>query len=257
MQNRYRLFNFKEKQLNAFIKRLNASVYLHGYSSTIYEIAKRINKQSLPKPLNLKMVKGTSEKIFESYQNEIIKAFGQKMISEYGAAETGIIAFECPKGAMHINMEGVLVEEIDNEIVVTNLQLNSFPIIRYKLGDIIKLAPKTEVCDCGMNHLILEEVTGRIGEVVYGNKLTYPSFTFYYIFKNLAKKGLLLTYQIVQNKRGMLIFSIEQDLDANDRTLLMEEIKMYFKDDIAITINQKATFVMGNGKRKSFISNID
>ena len=257
LQNRYRLFNFEEKQLNTFIKKLETAVYLHGYSSTIYEIAKRINKQHLQKPLNLKMVKGTSEKIFESYQNEIKKAFGQKMISEYGAAETGIIAFECPKGSMHINMEGVLVEEIDNEIVVTNLQLNSFPVIRYKLGDSIKLAPKTEVCGCGMNHFILEEVTGRVGDIVYGKKLTYPSLYFYYIFKNLEKKGLLLTYQIVQNKKEELVFFIEQHLNEKERSLLIEEITRYFKDDIAITINQKATFVIGNGKRKSFISNID
>ena len=129
LQNRFRLFNFKDKQLKMFVKKLSTSVYVHGYSSAIYETAKKINRQELKKPVHLKMVKGTSEKIFESYQSEIQQAFGQKMISEYGAAETGIIAFECPKGAMHINMEGVLVEEINDEIIVTNLQLNSFPII--------------------------------------------------------------------------------------------------------------------------------
>lgn len=256
LQNRFRLFNYDNKHLKKFTKKLNTSVYLHGYSSTIYQIAKRINNQQLKKPLNLKMVKGTSEKIFESYQNEIKNAFGQKMISEYGAAETGIIAFECPKGNMHLNMEGVFVEEIDNEIIVTNLQLNSFPIIRYKLGDTIKLAPKTNVCSCGLSHLILEEVTGRVGDIVYGKKLTYPSLYFYYIFKNLAKKGLLLTYQIVQNNKEELVFFIEQDLNSNDKALLEKEIKSYFKEDMKIIINKKATFSLGNNKQQSFISNI-
>ena len=82
------------------------------------EIAQKVNSQQFIKPLNLKMVKGTSEKIYERYQDEIKKAFGQKMISEYGAAETGIIAFECPSGNMHINMEGVIVEEINEEIII-------------------------------------------------------------------------------------------------------------------------------------------
>ena len=43
---------------------------------------------------NIKMVKGTSEKIYESYQEEIQKAYGCRIISEYGATESGIIAFE-------------------------------------------------------------------------------------------------------------------------------------------------------------------
>jgi len=257
LQNRYRLFNFKDKQVQTFVKKLQTSVYIHGYSSAIYETAKKINRQSLQQPLNLKMVKGTSEKIFESYQDEINKAFGQKMISEYGAAETGIIAFECPKGTMHINMEGVLVEEINNEIIVTNLQQHSFPIIRYKLGDFIKLAPKTKTCTCGMNHLILEEVTGRVGKVVYGKVSNYPSLYFYYIFKNLAKKGLFLTYQVIQENKGALLFLIEQNINSTEKSLLICEIELYFKNDMEIEIKENTLFSIGVGKRKSFISNID
>ena len=67
-------------------------------------------------------------------------------------------------------MEGVIVEEIDNEIVVTNLQMTSFPIIRYKLGDYIKLDHKTKPCACGMAHQVINEVQGRIGDLVYGKK---------------------------------------------------------------------------------------
>jgi len=155
------------------------------------------------------MVKGTSEKIFDYYQPEIIKAFGTKMISEYGAAESGIIAFECPKGNMHLNMEGVIVEEVNNEILVTNLHMLSFPIIRYKLGDYIKLASKNTSCMCGKNHVILSEVVGRIGETVYGIKNSYPSLYFYYIFKNISKSHKLnLEYQIIQEEKGELVFNI-------------------------------------------------
>jgi phenylacetate-CoA ligase len=257
LQNRFRLFNFNDKELRTFAKKLNNSVYLHGYSSAIYETAKQINSQHLKKPVRLKMVKGTSEKIFESYQNEIKQAFGQKIISEYGAVETGIIAFECPKGAMHLNMEGVIVEEIANEIVVTNLQLHSFPIIRYKLGDFIKLAPETKKCECGMRHLILEEVTGRVGAMVYGKTGSYPSLYFYYIFKNLAKKGVLLTYQVIQENKGKLLFLIEQNLRTKEKKVLIGEIKLYFKEDMEIKIKDGSVLTTGNQKQQSFISKID
>jgi phenylacetate-CoA ligase len=223
----------------------------------IYETAKIINSQNLEKPLNLKMVKGTSEKIFESYQDEIQRAFGQRIINEYGAAEVGIIAFECPKGNMHLNMEGVIVEEIDHEIVVTNLQMHAFPIIRYKLGDYIKLAPKNKKCECGLQHSIIEEVTGRIGQIVYGKNNTYPSLYFYYIFKNLASKySLLLTYQVVQEEKGKLIFLIEQYVDNRQLIYLENEIAVYFKEDMEFTIEHSQNITAQNKKLKSFISNI-
>ncbi|HCE55526.1 MAG TPA: capsule biosynthesis protein CapK [Lutibacter sp.] len=257
LQNRFRIFNYRKESIDFFVRKLKNAKYLHGYASMVYETAKIINSQNLDKPLSLKMVKGTSEKIFESYQEEIQKAFGRRMISEYGAAETGIIAFECPKGNMHLNMEGVIVEEIDLEIVVTNLQMQAFPIIRYQLGDYIKLAPKTETCECGMQHAIIEEVTGRIGQTVYGKHHTYPSLYFYYIFKNLAsKQSLLLTYQVVQNEKGILNFLIEQHLDSKQLLHLENEIAVYFKEDMEFTIEHSKNITAQHKKLKSFISNI-
>lgn len=255
LQNRFRIFNYRKESIDFFIKKLKNAKFLHGYSSMVYETAKIINSQNLKKPSYLKMVKGTSEKIFEAYQKEIQQAFGQRMISEYGAAETGIIAFECPKGNMHLNMEGVIVEEIDHEIVVTNLQMYAFPIIRYKLGDYIKLAPKTKKCECGMQHLIIEEVTGRIGQTVYGKINTYPSLYFYYIFKNLASKhSLLLTYQVVQEEKGKLIFYLEQDLSEIELDLLRKEAKKYFKEDMGFEFLRKKSDAMKTGKSVSFKS---
>jgi phenylacetate-CoA ligase len=201
------------------------------------------------------MVKGTSEKIFKSYHDEVIKAFGTKIISEYGATESGIIAFECPEGNMHINMEGVLVEEIDHEIIVTNLQMKSFPIIRYKLGDYIELDKSEFKCKCGRNHKILKEVTGRIGLPIYGNTEIYPSFTFYYIFKNLdLQYSIKLNYQIIQKEKGILLVRIEQQLQKDERKKMNLEFVKYFGSDIQFELEEKCVLKFENGKLKSFIS---
>lgn len=257
LQNRFRVFDYKEQSFKKFVNKLQQATYIHGYSSMIYQSAKLINEQQLPKPKKLKMVKGTSEKIYDSYKAEIKEAFGVPIISEYGAAETGIIAFECTEGKMHVNMEGVIVEEIAQQIVVTNLQMKAFPIIRYQLGDYIKLAPKEVTCSCGKAHYILEEVTGRIGKNVYGKAHIYPSLYFYYIFKNLGKKhNLKLTYQIIQKEKGILIFNLEENLTNNELALLKKEIHHYFSDDITYKINQNVKKKVGKEKTKSFISYI-
>ena len=258
LQNRFRVFSYDYNELNNFIRKLSKANYIHGYSSMIYQVAKLINKNKIAKPLNIKMVKGTSEKIYDSYQEEVINAFGAKIISEYGAAETGIIAFECPEGNMHINMEGVIVEEINHEIIVTNLQMKSFPVIRYSLGDYIKLDKKNKKCKCGKKHLIIEEVTGRIGKSIYGFKGIYPSLYFYYIFKNVdTKHNIKLNYQIIQKDRGYLLVNIEQNLKNTYIDIIKKEFKNYFDSDIKFEIKVGSTFQSNNSKLKSFISLLD
>jgi len=256
-QNRFRSFSYNDEDLKHFLYKLQSAKYLHGYSSMIYQLAKKINNQNYKKPKKLKLIKGTSEKVCEAYQEQIKNAFGLKMVNEYGATESGIIAFECPEGNMHINMEGVIVEVEDDEIIVTNLQLQSFPIIRYKLGDYIKLAPQHEKCSCGMSHSIIEEVTGRVGKKIYGFNKTYPSLYFYYIFKNMSNKYKLdLTYKVIQNEIGKLVFYIEQKLEEKSKNQLENEIKLYLFEDVECKIIDNYKLIYSNKKNTDFISKV-
>ncbi|MBT3384089.1 MAG: phenylacetate--CoA ligase family protein [Prolixibacteraceae bacterium] len=255
LQNRFRLFSYEKKPILKFVKKLQKAKYLHGYSSMIYEVAKICNQLGL-KINSLKMVKGTSEKIYDPYQSEIHKAFGITAINEYGAAETGIIGFECPFGKIHVNMQGVIIEEENNEIIVTNLVSKSFPVIRYKLGDYIELSPVIK-CNCGLHTPIIKTIIGRIGKTVYGINNLYPSLTFYYIFKNLAlNHSINLNYQAIQHTKGDIIFNIEQHLSITDKEKLTQEINKYFKDDIRFEIQEGQHLHKMDGKQKDFISTI-
>ncbi len=259
LQNRFRAFSYDQDELVQFVHRLERSKYLNGYSSMIYEVARIINKNGLDTShLNLKLVKGTSEKIHEHYHEEVQKAFGQKMVSEYGAAEAGIIAFECPQGSMHLNMEGCIVEEEDGEILVTNLNAYSFPIIRYRLGDSIVLEDESYECPCGMKHRVLREVTGRVGKRVFGKSKTYPSLVFYYVFKNLyLDSGIAINGQFVQKEMGRLLVRVEQALTSEIRARLEAELESYFGADMDWDVEESAVIHTMDGKRKDFISEID
>lgn len=257
IQNRFRIFSYEEKEMNSFLKKLEKGKYLEGYSSMIYEVAKKINQRRIKPKFELKMIKGTSEKIFDKYKIEVKKAFNQTIISEYGAAEAGIIAFECPSGNMHITMENCIVEEVNGEILVTNLLSKSFPIIRYRLGDYIKLDLTTK-CSCGMEHPIITEVMGRVGKTIKGNNQNYPSLTLYYVFKNLAiEKGVILNYQAVQNKKGKLELKIEQNYSKEYEKIIRYELKKYFKEDLAVNLKFSIDIKSKTNKQKDFISFID
>jgi phenylacetate-CoA ligase len=258
LQNRFRMFNYNDDELYRFCNKLRSAKYLNGYSSMIYELAKKINMESKFKGvINLKFVKGTSEKIFDTYQKESLEAFGSKIVSEYGAAEAGIIAFECPDGNMHVNMETCIVEEIDNQIIVTNLVSKSFPIIRYELGDYIKLDVDTR-CSCGLESHIIKEVTGRVGKNIFGFNGLYPSLTLYYVFKNIAiNDSVVLNYQVIQKEKGFLDVLIDRRLSDLEKAYIKREMIKYFKDDISYSLRENANLISRKGKKKDFISEID
>lgn len=257
LQNRFRVFTYDEAEIKRLARHTRTAVVLHGYSSMIYNIAKILNKDGqLPRPERLKLVKGTSEKIFESYQDEARKAFGMRIVSEYGAAETGLIAFECPHGSMHIHMEGCHVEVVDGEAVVTNLLSRSFPVIRYRLADSIELAPDGFECPCGMKHTVIREVLGRVGSVVHGKTGQFPSLAFYYVFKNLFfEKGLSLSYQAQQHEKGKVVIDVEQDCPEH-LGVVQAEIRKYFSDDLDATIRFGKKIESGQKKRRDFISHL-
>lgn len=258
LQNRFRIFSYNEDEILRFTHKLAKADYLEGYSSMIYEVAKRINAiPNIKKPEHIKLIKGTSEKIYDNYHEETIKAFGSKIRSEYGAAEAGLIAFECPEGFMHINSENVIVEEEDGEIIITNLMSKSFPIIRYKLGDKITLAPSEFQCKCGRNHPVILDVLGRVGKNIIGKSGSYPSLTFYYVFKNLAlNHNLTLNYQAVQNEAGKILLKIEQNQPETEE-LIRIELKKYFKDDIHFELVFGAKLHEMEGKLKDFITTLE
>lgn len=257
LQNRFRMFSYEDKELVGFIKKLERATYLEGYSSAIYETAKMINNRGVDKTKfsKLKMIKGTSEKIFDKYQEEVKRAFGMKIISEYGATESGMIAFECKFGNMHIAMENVLVEVVDNEIVVTNLVSRSFPIIRYKLGDYVEIDLQSK-CNCGMEHPIIKNIVGRVGNVIYGYENKYPTFMLYYIFRNMSNQGIILNYQFIQEEKGKMILKIESKLSEYEKNKLQIEIIKYFKDDVEVIIEDESIIKRENGKFKDFLSRI-
>ncbi|TMN92350.1 capsule biosynthesis protein CapK [Pseudoalteromonas phenolica] len=256
LMNRFRVFSYSETDLAGFISKACSAKYLHGYSSMIYEVAREVNKKNI-KFDNIKLVKATSEKIYDHYQSEIIKAFGRKAISEYGAAESGIIAFECEHGSMHVNEETCYIEIVNNKIVVTNLYSFSFPIIRYELGDYVKVS--NVQCKCGRNHKVVEEILGRVGKNILGNDgKKFPSLTLYYIFKILGtEQNLELNYKAVQNEIGKLDIFIEQKLTDNQKYLVMETGNRYLGDSVDIIVYDGESIHSKNKKLTDFVSTLE
>lgn len=256
--NRYRIFDYNESSIRNLIGKGHKVTYIEGYSSMIYEMAKLL-PDSRKAFVQLKLVKGTSEKIFPHYKSAVQQAFGVPLRSEYGAAEAGIIAFECPEGNMHLVEEGVYVEVDQNkEILITNLVSKSFPIIRYKLGDAVEMEEEAYQCSCGRSHRIIKEITGRVGKNILGKSKVFPSLTLYYIFKNIYFEfNKSIDYQAVQVEKGKLEIYTLYRLSETEKEWILIQSNKYFKDEVDLIFKVSESFRLEKGKLKDFISKLN
>jgi phenylacetate-CoA ligase len=132
----------------------------------------------------------TSERLYPHQREAIERAFGAPVANGYGGRDAGFIAHQCPKGALHITAEDIVVEIVSpdgevvpagekGEIVITHLATGDFPFVRYRTGDVGSLS--NETCSCGRGLPVLAEIEGRStdfvkavdGTVLHGLALIY------------------------------------------------------------------------------------
>jgi phenylacetate-CoA ligase len=266
---RWSAYNLTPTALRAFYEKLlkYRPAYFYGYASLLYEYASYLIENSLDlKPLGLKAAISTSETLTEKQRKTISKAFCCPVVNEYGCTETGIIAFECPSGGMHIPIEAVYVEIIPETIegggkmgrvVVTDLHNYSMPIIRYEIGDLAESSTESR-CKCGRELPLIGNITGRTSDILYtkdGRKI--HTIIFYYLFCNLEMEGIKIEkYQVIREKNGRLVLNIvpSNDITAAQIGLIKKMVEDIFGGSGAIdVVCVKYIPRAGSGKCKDFI----
>lgn len=192
-------------------------LYIRGYKSGLLQFAElmdHFDKSFIDTKLKVAIV--TSEVLLNDERVYIEKSFQCKVANEYGSAEAGLYANECPEGSMHINEESVFLTEKIGLVHVTELFNDSMPLINYMNEDSIVVSPNR--CKCGRTSRVIEKVEGRINDYVIrqdGSKLS--QYFFYYLIKELDDEGYsnsIIKYKVVQT--GMRFkFYIEDGLNYN------------------------------------------
>ena len=117
IKNRYmkNLFNINVFNLNSktIIEYFNAiekfkPKYIRGYKSGILQFSELLIEKGIKFhsfKFNVAIV--TAEILLDTEKDYIENALNCKVANEYGSAETGLIAYECPEGSMHVCEEGL------------------------------------------------------------------------------------------------------------------------------------------------------
>jgi phenylacetate-CoA ligase len=193
---------------------------LRGYTSAIYLLAKKMEVLGLY--ANIDSISVTAEQLFDYQRKAIENHLGTNIYDQYGCGETNSIAFECSEHkGLHHAFEHSILEIVDDfgnpsetgNVVITNLDNFSMPLIRYKNGDIASLSSKK--CSCGRNSILIKKIEGRSYDSIIGlnGKIAHGGF-----FDDvLLDTGFIRSFNI----KNIIIIQTEPDeltieYDTND-----------------------------------------
>ncbi len=148
--------------------------YLYGYTSSLYELALEALRLGR-RDLKMAVAFTNAEPVFEHQRHAIEKAFQCPLRETYGMAEIAAAASECKAGSMHIWPEVSWLEVLDGEkpasgsageIIATTLLNTDMPLIRYRVGDRVRLSADPSPCPCGRKLPRIAEIEGRTDDVL-------------------------------------------------------------------------------------------
>jgi len=132
-----------------------------------------------PKSFSLRLAVLGAEPHTDAARKRIEDLFGIRAYNCYGLSELNgpAVAFECPRqDGLHLWEDSYLAEIVDpetgqalpegarGELVLTNLNREGMPLLRYRTRDITsRLAAP---CPCGRTHRRLERITGRTDDML-------------------------------------------------------------------------------------------
>lgn len=161
-----------------FINKIRKSQpeYIVGYVGAIDEIAKYLLEHNINLGYKLKAIWTTAAPLSKSTRFNIERSFKAPVFDQYGSIEVPFLAAECTqKTGLHFFYDARHIEFLDNKeyptmpdvpgnVVVTDLENFSFPIIRYVNGDIGSWSKQK--CNCGINLPLINNIQGRISDRV-------------------------------------------------------------------------------------------
>ncbi len=153
---------------------------IHITPSYALHLVEVINEQGIdPHQMTVKKAYLGAEPYSEATRLKIEEQFGIDAYNSYGMSEMNGpgVAFECTeKNGMHLWEDFYIIEVInpdtgqvlepgeEGELVLTHINREAMPIIRYRTRDLTRILP--EPCPCGRTHYRIDRIKGRTDDML-------------------------------------------------------------------------------------------
>lgn len=189
--------------------------HLNGFSSSLYALARAMLRDGVGNP-GVTGVTATGDALFPAYREAVEQAFGVRVLDYYGAGGEGVhLASQCLEsgGRYHLHPENAVTELLGSDgpaapgetgrVVVTQLDNDAMPLIRYDLEDAAVPAPPGAACPCGRTLPLIERIEGRVPDLVVLDDGSFLVTHFFVVlFKNLQS---VHRYQVLQRTADRIV----------------------------------------------------
>ncbi|MFJ5976421.1 phenylacetate--CoA ligase family protein [Pseudarthrobacter oxydans] len=146
---------------------------------------------------------------------ELEKAWGSAPVDVYAATETAGIASPCVYRNSHLYEDLLIVEPVDQggnpvppgetgaKVLVTVLFSRTLPLIRYEMSDNVRLGGRG--CPCGRSFTLLEDIEGRIEDVLELPGTAGPVRVHPIVFHHVLDQAAAGGWQVVQEPAGLRV----------------------------------------------------
>ncbi|MCM3780451.1 F390 synthetase-related protein [Microbacterium hydrocarbonoxydans] len=159
--------------------------------------------------------------------DRIRKALRQPVLHQLYQCTEGFLAHTCEHGVIHLNEDAVLFERepLDAERfvpIVTDLRRRAQPIVRYRLGDVLRA--KAERCSCGSALAAIDRIEGREGDTLLFRGREGGAVP---VFADVMARALLFAegfdeYRVVQTAASRLEIALDVVNDRSRRSVVAE-----------------------------------
>lgn len=116
---------------------------------------------------HLRAICAAGELLSDARRRRIAALWNARVYSMYGCTEAGNMAADCAYGRLHLSWDHFLMETLDDRLerpvppgelgtaVVTTLTREAMPLVRFVLGDAIRIVPD-HGCPCGRQAPVIE-----------------------------------------------------------------------------------------------------
>lgn len=221
----YSTFKISPQNFHIYWESLNEFKpdYIVGFPSSVYDLCEMANDRGLRLAHNVKVYFPNAETLLPRHREVISKVLGCYIVDQYSSSEGAPFIFECNHHSLHLHPLTGVFEVVDDslkptnegKVLVTSFTTRGTPLIRYDIGDRLKLAPESKLCKCGSNFPIIDKIEGRVSDYVLSPDRGRVSIT---NIGNCAR-GIngLVSFQITQDNLDKILVKIVVGADYDSQ----------------------------------------